>query len=103
MSQGKPTPPYRSKNFIILLVMILLLFIMFPLAGKDDNTDITRTEFLAMMGDSTKVITELTLQKTPDGVIIEGKREIKDINMEFRAHYESGDDGPTRNSCDYQR
>ena len=34
---------------------------------------------------------------------IEGKREIKDINMEFRAHYESGDDGPTKSSCDYQR
>ena len=76
MSQGKPTPPYRSKNFIILLVMILLLFVMFPLAGKDGENDITRTEFLAMMGDSTKVITELTLQKTPDGVIIEGKREM---------------------------
>lgn len=76
MSQGKPTPPYRSKNFIILLVMILLLFVMFPLAGKDGESDITRTEFLAMMGDSTKVITELTLQKTPDGVIIEGKREM---------------------------
>ena len=76
MSQGKPTPPYRSKNFIILLVMILLLFVMFPLAGKDGDSTITRTEFLAMMGDSTKVITELTLQKTPDGVIIEGKREM---------------------------
>ena len=76
MSQGKQTPPYRSKNFIILLVMLLLLFVMFPLAGKDGDTDITRTEFLAMMGDSTKVITELTLQKTPDGVIIEGKREM---------------------------
>ena len=76
MSQGKPTPPYRSKNFIILLVMILLLFVMFPLAGKDSDADITRTEFLAMMGDSTKVITELSLQKTPDGVIIEGKREM---------------------------
>ena len=76
MSQGKPTPPYRSKNFIILLVMILLLFVMFPLAGKDGESDITRTEFLAMMGDSTKVITELSLQKTPDGVIIEGKREM---------------------------
>ena len=76
MSQPKPTPPYRSKNFIILLVMILLLFVMFPLAGKDGENDITRTEFLAMMGDSTKVITELSLQKTPDGVIIEGKREM---------------------------
>ncbi|MDY6387031.1 MAG: ATP-dependent zinc metalloprotease FtsH [Fibrobacter sp.] len=76
MSQEKKTPPYRSKNFIILLVMILLLFVMFPLAGKDGESDITRTEFLAMMGDSTKVITELTLQKTPDGVIIEGQREM---------------------------
>ena len=74
MSQEKKSPPYRSKNFIILLVMILLLFVMFPLAGKDGDSDITRTEFLAMMGDSTKVITELTLQKTPDGVIIEGQR-----------------------------
>ena len=76
MSQEKKLPPYRSKNFIILLVMILLLFVMFPLAGKDGESDITRTEFLAMMGDSTKVITELTLQKTPDGVIIEGQREM---------------------------
>ena len=76
MSQEKKSPPYRSKNFIILLVMILLLFVMFPLAGKDGDSDITRTEFLAMMGDSTKVITELTLQKTPDGVIIEGQREM---------------------------
>lgn len=77
MSQkmGKPTPPYRSKNFIILIVMILLLFAMFPLASKDD-TDMTRTEFLAMMGDSTKVITELSLQKTRDGIIIEGAREL---------------------------
>ncbi len=76
MSQEKNSPPYRSKNFIILLVMILLLFVMFPLAGKDGDSDITRTEFLAMMGDSTKVITDLTLQKTPDGVIIEGQREM---------------------------
>ena len=33
---------------------------------------------------------------------IEGRREIKDINMEFRAHYESGDDGPTRGTCGYK-
>ncbi len=25
---------------------------------------------------------------------IEGKREIREINMEFRAHYESGNNGP---------
>ncbi len=32
---------------------------------------------------------------------IDGKREIKDINMDFRARYESGDEGPTKTSCGY--
>jgi len=32
---------------------------------------------------------------------IDGKREIKDINMEFRTQYVSGDDGPTKSSCGY--
>ena len=73
MSQPKkPTSPFKNRNFIIVLVMLLMLFVMFPLTGKSSEQDMTRTEFLAMMGDSTKVITELTLQKTPDGIIIEG-------------------------------
>ena len=33
---------------------------------------------------------------------IDGKKEIREINMEFRAHYESGDDGPTKNECRYK-
>ena len=72
----KPTAPFKNKNFIIVLIMLLMLFVMFPMTGKESNKDITRTEFLALMGDSTKVITELTLQKTPDGVIIEGAYEM---------------------------
>lgn len=32
---------------------------------------------------------------------IDGKREIRDINMEFRAHYESGEKAPARSSCGY--
>ncbi|MBR2089913.1 MAG: ATP-dependent zinc metalloprotease FtsH [Fibrobacter sp.] len=56
--------------------MLLMLFVMFPMTSKDSNKDITRTEFLEMMGDSSKVITELSLQKTPDGVIIEGAYEM---------------------------
>ena len=32
---------------------------------------------------------------------IDGKKEIREINAEFRAHYESGDDGPTRDDCGY--
>ena len=76
MNQPKKPAPFKNKNFIIVLIMLLMLFVMFPMTGKDSSKDITRTEFLAMMGDSTKVITELTLQKTPDGVIIEGAYEM---------------------------
>ena len=76
--QGKPTSPFKNRNFIVLIIMILLLFVMFPLATNDNNEEMTRTEFLAMMGDSTKVITELSLQKTPDGVIVEGTRMMSD-------------------------
>ena len=32
---------------------------------------------------------------------IDGKREIRDINMEFRARYESGIDGPEKTGCGY--
>ena len=76
--QGKPTSPFKNRNFIVLIIMILLLFVMFPLATNENNEEMTRTEFLAMMGDSTKVITELSLQRTPDGVIVEGTRLMSD-------------------------
>ena len=32
---------------------------------------------------------------------IDGKREIREINMAFRAQYESGVEGPTRSDCGY--
>ena len=32
---------------------------------------------------------------------IDGKKEIKDINMEFNARYVSGVEGPERMGCDY--
>ena len=32
---------------------------------------------------------------------IDGKKEIRDINMEFRARYESGIDGPEKQGCGY--
>lgn len=32
---------------------------------------------------------------------IDGKREIRDINMSFRANYESGEEAPPRTSCGY--
>ena len=33
---------------------------------------------------------------------IDGKRELKEINMSFRAGYVSGEDGPQRSSCGYK-
>lgn len=32
---------------------------------------------------------------------IDGKREIRDINMEFRANYESGVEAPEKGKCGY--
>ena len=32
---------------------------------------------------------------------IDGKKEISEINMAFRAHYESGDQGPERVACGF--
>ena len=32
---------------------------------------------------------------------IDGKKEIREINREFKAHYESGIDGPTKSDCGF--
>ena len=32
---------------------------------------------------------------------IDGKREIREINMSFRAQYESGIEGPEKSACEY--
>ncbi|MBQ1608714.1 MAG: purine biosynthesis protein PurH [Lachnospiraceae bacterium] len=34
---------------------------------------------------------------------IDGKKEIREINMAFRANYESGIEGPEKNGCGYAR
>ncbi len=37
------------------------------------------------------------------GHYIDGKKEIKDINMEFRANYQSGIEAPEREECGWAR
>lgn len=32
---------------------------------------------------------------------IDGKKELKDINMEFRRGYESGEEAPSKGGCEY--
>ena len=34
---------------------------------------------------------------------IDGKREIRDINMSFKANYESGEESPVRSTCGFVR
>lgn len=34
---------------------------------------------------------------------IDGKKEIREINMAFRTNYESGIEGPEKNGCGYAR
>ena len=34
-------------------------------------------------------------------IYIDGKREIRDINISFRVQYESGDEAPERTGCGY--
>jgi hypothetical protein len=34
---------------------------------------------------------------------IDGKKELRDINMEFHARYIKGDDRPERNGCNFVR
>ena len=34
---------------------------------------------------------------------IDGKKEIREINMEFRARYESGVEGPVKGNCAYAK
>ncbi|MCR5799771.1 MAG: purine biosynthesis protein PurH [Lachnospiraceae bacterium] len=34
---------------------------------------------------------------------IDGKREIREINESFKAHYESGDEGPQKGECGFAR
>ncbi len=34
---------------------------------------------------------------------IDGKKEIREINMEFRAQYESGIEGPEKGGCGYAK
>ena len=33
---------------------------------------------------------------------IDGRREIREINLEFRANYESGIEGPVKSDCGYK-
>jgi len=74
MNKAKTASPFRNKNFFVIVTMLLMVLLLMRLYSEDTKLDLSRTEFLAMMADSTVVIKDLRLQKTSDGISIEGER-----------------------------
>ena len=69
-------------------------------------TDTTREEREQIVAESIGNISGLCDGCSP-GIIemyqdyIDGKKELREINVEFRARYMSGASGPARSSCDF--
>jgi cell division protease FtsH len=70
----KSSTPFRNKNFLLILFMILLGLLLLRLYSQDLNQDITRTEFLQWIENDSVKIAKIELQKTSDGIAITGER-----------------------------
>jgi len=74
MGKVKAAGPFRNKNFLLILFMILLGLLLLRLYSQDLNQDITRTEFLQWIENDSVKISKIELQKTSDGIAITGQR-----------------------------
>ena len=76
------------------------------MAGSIRIADTTREERERIVADSIGNLSGLCDGCSP-GIIemyrdyIDGKKELREINTEFRARYLSGASGPEKSSCDY--
>ncbi len=72
----KPKTPsaFQNRNFFLIATMLLMVLFFMRLYDGEETKDLTRTEFFAMMNDSTSEIKSLKLQRTLDGITIEGTR-----------------------------
>ena len=73
---NKPKAPsaFHNRNFFLIATMLLMVLFFMRLYNDDTSLDLTRTDFFAMMNDSTTEIKSLKLQRTLDGIMIEGTR-----------------------------
>ena len=80
--------------------------VIVPMADSIRIADTTREEREQIVAESIGNISGLCDGCSP-GIAemyqdyIDGKKELREINAEFRAGYMSGIPGPERNSCDY--
>ena len=76
------------------------------MAGSIRIADTTREERERIVADSIGNLSGLCDGCSP-GIIemyrdyVDGKKELREINAEFRARYLSGASGPEKSSCDY--
>ncbi len=73
---NKPKAPsaFQNRNFFLIATMLLMVLFFMRLYNDEPAKSLTRTEFLAMMGDSTTEIKSLKLHRTLDGITVEGTR-----------------------------
>ncbi len=74
LGKVKSGTPFRNKNFLLILFMILLGLLLLRLYSQDLSQDITRTEFLQWIENDSVKIVKIELQKTSDGIAITGER-----------------------------
>lgn len=73
---NKPKAPsaFQNRNFFLIATMLLMVLFFMRLYNDEPAKSLSRTEFLAMMGDSTTEIKSLKLHRTLDGITVEGTR-----------------------------
>ena len=68
------TAGWKNKNFFLILILVLLGLLLLRLYSEGLNQQVTRTQFLDWIADSTITIKSIQLQKTADGILITGDR-----------------------------
>ena len=80
---NKPKAPsaFHNRNFFLIATMLLMVLFFMRLYNDDTSLDLTRTDFFAMMNDSSTEIKSLKLQRTLDGIMVEGTRAMNAEEM----------------------
>lgn len=66
----------RSKNFFLIALLCLFAFILLKLYSEDSVREISRTQLIEWMADSTNKIDSISLRSIADGIEIRGKRKL---------------------------
>lgn len=71
---NKVPSAFQNRNFFLIATMLLMALFFMRLYSEEPAKTLSRTEFLAMMADSTTEIKSLKLHRTMDGIAVEGTK-----------------------------